>query len=90
MRILSLHLLAAIDQAENDREPTAAELDAIDIEMPLISAEVELLDAQITTLDRTPSELEERRIRRARNRVLTARRDLANRTVGATLPGGAA
>ncbi|MEV8306737.1 DUF6284 family protein [Streptomyces flavidovirens] len=61
-------------------EPTAAELDAIELESPLILAEVELLDAQIITLDRTPNELDARRIRRARNRVLAARRDLVNRT----------
>lgn len=61
-------------------EPTAAELDAIEREMPLIRAEVELLDAQIITLDRTPSELDARRIRRARHKVLAARRALANRT----------
>ncbi|MFD1658112.1 DUF6284 family protein [Streptomyces caeni] len=73
-----------------DREPTAAELDAIEQEMPAILAEVDLLDAQIMTLDRTPTELDARRIRRARNRVLTARRDLVNRAAGASMPGGAA
>lgn len=73
-----------------DREPTAAELDAIEQESPLILAEVDLLDAQIITLDRTPTELDVRRIRRARHRVLTARRDLANRTADASMPGGAA
>ncbi|WP_329076640.1 DUF6284 family protein [[Kitasatospora] papulosa] len=61
-------------------EPTAAELDAIDREMPLIRAEVELLDAQIMTIDRPVNELDTRRVRRARNRVLAARRDLTNRT----------
>ncbi|WP_327346338.1 DUF6284 family protein [Streptomyces europaeiscabiei] len=71
-------------------EPTNAELDAIEVESPLILAEVDLLDAQIITLDRTPNELDARRIRRARNRVLTARRDLVNRTTTASLPGGAA
>ncbi|MER6088504.1 DUF6284 family protein [Streptomyces bluensis] len=71
-------------------EPTDAELDAIEQEMPAILAEVDLLDAQIITLDRTPSELDARRIRRARNRALAARRNLVNRTVGASLPGGAA
>ncbi|MFE1871565.1 DUF6284 family protein [Streptomyces sp. NPDC059496] len=70
-------------------EPSAAELDAIEQEMPLILARVDLLDAQIMTIDRTPSELDERRIRRARNRVLAARRDLANRTAG-TVSGDAA
>ncbi|MEU2352488.1 DUF6284 family protein [Streptomyces misionensis] len=71
-------------------EPTGAELDAIEEEMPLILADVDLLDAQITTLDRTPSELDARRIRRARRRVLAERAALANRTATASLPGGAA
>src|SRR3954462_11708600 len=43
-------------------EPTAAELDAIEREMPVILADVDLLDAHITTLDRTPTELDARRI----------------------------
>ncbi|MEU6669492.1 DUF6284 family protein [Streptomyces sp. NPDC046727] len=72
------------------REPTAAELDAIEQEIPLILAEVELLDSQIITLDRTPSELDERRMRRARRRVLAERAALANRAATASLPGGAA
>ena len=62
-----------------DGEPTDAELAAIETEMPLVLAEVELLDAQIATLDRIPCEVDARRLRRARNRVLVARRDLANR-----------
>ncbi|MFK0114957.1 DUF6284 family protein [Streptomyces sp. NPDC090994] len=71
-------------------EPTAAELDAIEQEMPVILADVDLLDAHIVTLDRTPSELDERRIRRARRRALTARVALVNRAAGTSLPGGAA
>ncbi|MFD4953825.1 DUF6284 family protein [Streptomyces sp. NPDC058451] len=71
-------------------EPTAAELDAIELEMPAILADVDLLDAQIITLDRTPSELDARRIRRARRRALAARVALLNHTAGATVPGGAA
>ncbi|MGW0886299.1 DUF6284 family protein [Streptomyces sp. NPDC002671] len=71
-------------------EPTAAELDAIEQEMPLILADVDLLDVQIATLDRTPTELDARRIRRARRRVLAERLALANRTATASLPGGAA
>ncbi|MBT2415748.1 hypothetical protein J7I94_35355 [Streptomyces sp. ISL-12] len=71
-------------------EPTDAELDAIEREMPVILADVDLLDAHITTLDRTPSELDERRIRRARRRALTARVALVNRAAGTSLPGGAA
>ncbi|MGW3018106.1 DUF6284 family protein [Streptomyces longwoodensis] len=65
-------------------EPTDAELDAIEREMPVILADVELLDAQILTLDRTPSEVDARRIRRARRRALAARVALVNRTAGRT------
>lgn len=65
-------LQTAVTALLPDIEPTPAELDAIDVEMPLILAEVELLDAQIITLDRTPNELDARRIRRAR-RTLTNR-----------------
>ncbi|MFF4980424.1 DUF6284 family protein [Streptomyces sp. NPDC001046] len=71
-------------------EPTDAELDAIEQEMPVILADVELLDAQIVTLDRVPTELDNRRLRRARRRALAARIALANRTAAATVPGGAA
>lgn len=70
-------------------EPTGAELDAIDLEMPAILADVDLIDAQITTLDRTPTELDIRRIRRAYRRVLAAERDQANRA-GASTAGGVA
>jgi len=71
-------------------EPTNAELDAIEREMPVILADVELLDSHIVTLDRTPTELDARRIRRARRRALAARVALVNRTAGVILPGGAA
>ncbi|WP_460067465.1 DUF6284 family protein [Streptomyces sp. YKOK-I1] len=71
-------------------EPTTAELDAIELESPVILAEVDLLDAQIKAMDRPANEVDARRIRRARNKVLTARRDLANRTAGASTAGGAA
>ncbi|MCI0385431.1 DUF6284 family protein [Streptomyces sp. CNQ085] len=77
--IAALQAVVTADPA--DGEPSAAELDAIEHEMPLITAEVELLDARITTLDRTPSELDARRLRRAR-RVLAARRALVNRGSG--------
>ncbi|MEU1467263.1 DUF6284 family protein [Streptomyces sp. NPDC005761] len=82
-------LQTLVTAASLDFEPSAAELDAIELEMPLIRAEVELLDAQIMTIDRPANELDVRRVRRARNRVMAARRDLTNR---ATTPrtGGAA
>ncbi|MFC8222038.1 DUF6284 family protein [Streptomyces sp. NPDC057362] len=71
-------------------EPTDAELDAIEQEMPVILADVDLLDAHIVTLDRTPTEVDDRRIRRARRRALAARVALVNRAANASLPGGAA
>ncbi|MFD3979159.1 DUF6284 family protein [Streptomyces griseus] len=73
-----------------DGEPSDAELDAIETESPLILADVALLDAQIMTIDRTPTELDQQRIRRARRRVLAARRDLANRAANLMVSGGAA
>ena len=77
---------AAVTKNEFDGGPTDAELDAIEQEMPVITAEVDLLDAQIITLDRTPSELDAQRIRRAWRRLLTARREQANRTADGMLP----
>ncbi|CAM5380133.1 DUF6284 family protein [Streptomyces purpurascens] len=62
-------------------EPTDAELEAIEQEMPVIEADIELLDAHIATLDRTPTELDTRRLRRARRRALVARVELTNRSV---------
>ena len=70
-------------------EPSDTELDAIECEMPLILADVELLDAVIKTLDRPVNKLSERRIRRARHRVVAARRTLTNRA-SAVQSGGAA
>ncbi|MFD3922508.1 DUF6284 family protein [Streptomyces sp. NPDC058595] len=71
-------------------EPTSAELDAIELEMPAILAAVDLLDAQITAMDRPPNELDTRRIRRARSRALIARRALSNRSATESTSGGAA
>ncbi|GGZ37907.1 MULTISPECIES: DUF6284 family protein [Streptomyces rochei group] len=78
----------AVTAFEPWMEPTAAELDAIEQEMPVILADVDLLDAHIVTLDRTPTEVDDRRIRRARRRALAARVALVNRAAGRT--GGAA
>ncbi|MFD6922979.1 DUF6284 family protein [Streptomyces sp. NPDC059944] len=61
-------------------EPTDAELDAIDREMPLILADIDLIDAQIIAMNHTPNELDTRRVRRALARVLTEYRVLANHT----------
>ncbi|MGW3394044.1 DUF6284 family protein [Streptomyces hydrogenans] len=71
-----------------DGEPSDAELDAIELEMPLIVAEVDLLDVEIALLDRPVTDLDAQRLRRHRRRVLAARRDLTNRT--AARSGGAA
>ncbi|MFJ2008828.1 DUF6284 family protein [Streptomyces globisporus] len=93
MKSIAALQAAVTAAAPFDGEPSDAELDAIETESPLILAEVALLDAQIMTIDRTPTELDERRIRRARRRVLATRRDLANRTAAetdTTVSGGAA
>ncbi|MEU0176120.1 DUF6284 family protein [Streptomyces massasporeus] len=62
-------------------EPTDAELDVIELEMPVIEADIDLLDAHIATLDRTPTEVDARRLRRARRRALAARVELTNLSV---------
>ncbi|MGY3337575.1 hypothetical protein ACVW0K_003674 [Streptomyces filamentosus] len=82
-------LQAVVTAVPFDGEPSDAELDAIEQELPLILAEVDLLDAHIMTLDRPAAELDERRIRRARNRVLAERRALTNRA-GLAQAGGVA
>ncbi|MFF3270394.1 DUF6284 family protein [Streptomyces chrestomyceticus] len=74
----TVRMLAAVGDPE--RGPTAAELDAIERELPVILAGVDLLDAEIAVLDRMPTEVDDQRLRRARRRLLAARRDLANRT----------
>ncbi|MEU6216706.1 DUF6284 family protein [Streptomyces sp. NPDC047022] len=86
--IVALQAVVTADSV--DREPTDAELGAIEREMPVVLADVELLDAQIATLDRVPTELDARRIRRARRRALAARVALLNHTPAAILSGGAA
>ncbi|MFH9578518.1 DUF6284 family protein [Streptomyces globisporus] len=88
MKSIAALQAAVTAAAPFDGEPSDAELDAIERELPAILADVALLDAQIMTIDRIPSELDERRIRRARRRALAARRDLINRAV--TVSGGAA
>jgi septal ring factor EnvC (AmiA/AmiB activator) len=71
-------------------EPTDAELDAIELEMPAILAGVELVDAEIAALEYHPGELDARRVRRARRRVLAARVALLNRTAPTGMEGDAA
>ncbi|WP_409236719.1 DUF6284 family protein [Streptomyces sp. PA5.6] len=83
--IVALQTGVTVDASAS--EPTAAELDAIEQEMPAILADVELLDAQIITFDRTPNEVDARRIRRARRKVLAARRALTNTSAPTNAPG---
>jgi septal ring factor EnvC (AmiA/AmiB activator) len=71
-------------------EPTNAELDAIEQEMPAILADVDRLDTQIITLERMPSALEAGRIRRTQRRMLAERTTLANRAATSLLSGDAA
>ncbi|MFB7831674.1 DUF6284 family protein [Streptomyces sp. NPDC056056] len=82
-------LQAVVTATPFDGEPTSRELDAIETEMPLILAEIDLLDVEIWMLDRPATALDERRVRRARNRVLDERRTLTNRA-GRAQSGGAA
>ncbi|TDB78410.1 DUF6284 family protein [Micromonospora sp. KC721] len=58
--------------------PTAADLAAIEHEMPLIEAEVLLLDAQIAILcaEPAPSDLDWQRVRRAQRQVMRQARAL--------------
>ncbi|MFE2199126.1 DUF6284 family protein, partial [Streptomyces amritsarensis] len=70
--------------------PRHAELEAIEVELPLILAERDLLDAEIMTLDRTPTEVDVQRIRRACRRVLAARTALENKAAHLPSSGGAA
>ncbi|MFF2098149.1 DUF6284 family protein [Streptomyces sp. NPDC058202] len=79
----------AVTAFEPWMEPTDAELDAIEREMPLILADVGLIDAQIIAMDHIPNELDARRVRRALARVLTEYRVLANRTANQAAGGAA-
>ncbi|WP_254647650.1 DUF6284 family protein [Streptomyces sp. GbtcB6] len=86
MKIVPRHSLSQqqfSDRALTGRDdgPTAAELDAIEREMPLITAEVELLDVEISLMDRTPTEVDHKRLRRAQHKVLNERTALVNRSV---------
>ncbi|GAA2844072.1 DUF6284 family protein [Kribbella solani] len=65
-------------------EPTAAELAAIDREMPLIQADMELQAAETALDSAGPESLElaRRRVRRAEQRVQKISRELANRNQG--------
>jgi hypothetical protein len=72
-------LQAVVTADDPDREPTAAELDAIEREMPVIQAEVELLDVRIALMDRPLYPLDARRLRRAERRLLAERARLADR-----------
>ena len=66
-----------------EREPSAAELDAIEHEWPLIDAELALLDAHIRmTCADDPSPLDWRRLRRAEHRVMREAAVVAQRPAG--------
>jgi hypothetical protein len=58
-----------------DKEPTAADLTAIEAEWPVMAAELAVVDAEIAALSvaSSPSPLDWRRIRRAEHQVLAAR-----------------
>jgi hypothetical protein len=60
-----------------DKEPTRADLAAIEAEWPVIEAELGVLDAEIAALTATggPGPLDWRRLRRARRRLLATLAD---------------
>ena len=71
-----------LTESDLGEEPTAADLDAIEEEMPLIEAGMRLLDAEIVILlaDPEPTALDWRRMRRAEALVLREMEKLHNRT----------
>ncbi|MCZ7417568.1 DUF6284 family protein [Streptomyces sp. WMMC897] len=77
-----LHLVPPLGSLvpDEEAEPTATELAAIEAELPAIEAEVELLGVEIALLDRPVTELDARRLRRAAARAQNLLRDLTNRT----------
>ncbi|MBW1599749.1 DUF6284 family protein [Streptomyces sp. JJ38] len=88
-----LHLVPPLGSPVPDEEgePTAADLAAIEAELPAIEAEVELLGVEIALLDRPMTELDARRLRRAATRAQNLLRDLTNRApVHLLSDGGAA
>lgn len=78
--------VAPADVDVADDEPTAAELAAIDVEMPLIKAEVAVVNAEIAILcaPHCPTDLDWQRLRRARRQVLREAAALASTTVTTT------
>ena len=77
-------------RADDDREPTAAELAAIEAEWPVVEAELGVLDAEIAALRHPggPSPLDWRRLRRARRQLLAAQlRGLRRAASGTDVPG---
>jgi hypothetical protein len=73
----------------DDREPTAADLAAIEAEWPLIEAELDVLDAEIAALWHAggTSPLDWRRLRRARRRLLAAQLREMPPAAGEDVPG---
>jgi hypothetical protein len=80
---------AAVVEPLDRREPSAAELAAIDAEWPLIAAELAVVaaEAEIAAAGAAVTDLARRRLRRANRRVLSAAAMLAS---GAQLGGEAA
>ncbi|SHN05122.1 DUF6284 family protein [Cryptosporangium aurantiacum] len=64
----------------SDREPTCADLAAIEVEWPVIAAEIDVVDAmtRMARAEAGPTELDWQALRSAERRVLAEARKLAN------------
>jgi hypothetical protein len=84
----SLGIAVPAHGSDDDREPSRAELDAIEAEWPEIEAGLAVVDAMTRmALAERPSELDWRRLRRAEHRALAVRAGLTDRRVADDAPG---
>lgn len=72
---------------DHDREPTKAELKAIEAEWPLIAAEIAVVDAEIAVFcaPHEPTELDWRRLRRVHDLVRQRATELSSPPAPASL-----
>ena len=83
-----MQLISVVPDPDADREPTAAELAAIEADLPVLAAETALWQAQLAA-ERRPTSRAVRRVRRAVVRLLAAHRERAGspQVTGLTVSG---